>query len=156
MCICKNLPDFRYSQYRPSCIPNVSSTPNLHGMEARSAKSSNQCHVLTMGKNVPICLSSFQPNTPGIVKTKERRDHNYVGGANMAIKRMVFSSSEHAYSQSEGPTSGHMRKNSSFKTSGLVGFRKPLASKGISDKAAKLIPGSRRESSISSYKSTWD
>ena len=50
-------------------------------------------------------------------------------------------------------------KNSSFsskpnsKTGGLVGFRKSLASKGISDKAAKLISDSRRGSLISSYES---
>ena len=59
------------------------------------------------------------------------------------------------------PTSGHIRKNSSFssrpnsKTDGLVGFRKSLASKGISYKAAKLISDSKRESSISSYESAW-
>ena len=35
----------------------------------------------------------------------------------------------------------------------MVGFQKPLASKGISDKAAKLMSDSRRESSISSYES---
>ena len=165
--ICKNLSEIRYSQYRPFCILNVSSTPNLHGLEARSGKSGNQCHVSTMGKNVPICPSPIQPNTPGIIKGKERRDHNDIGGTNMAIASMVFSSSEHVYPQSifittsERPTSGPIRKNSSFsskpnsKTGGLVGFRKSLASKDISDKAAKLISDSRRESSISSYESAW-
>ena len=79
----------------------------------------------------------------------------------------AFSSSEHVYPQStfiatsERPTSGHIRKNSSFgskrnsKTGGLVGFCKSLASKGISGKAAKLISDSRRENPISSYESAW-
>ena len=64
-------------------------------------------------------------------------------GTNMAITSMVFSSSEHVYPQStfiatsERSTSVHIRKKS--KTGGLVGFRKSLASKDISDKAAKLI-----------------
>ena len=118
-----------------------------------------------MGKNVPICLSPIQPNTPGIIKVKERRDHNDIGGTNMAIASMVFSSSEHVYPQSifittsERPTSRPIRKTSSFsskpnsKTGGLVGSQKSLASKGISDKAAKLISDSRRGSSISSYES---
>ena len=65
----------------------------------------------------------------------------------MTVTSMVFSSSEHVYPQSifittsERPTSGSIRKTSSFsskpnsKTGGLVGFRKLLASKGISDKA---------------------
>ena len=118
-----------------------------------------------MGKNVPIRLSPIQSNTPGIVKAKERRDHNDIGGTNMATTSMVFSSSNHVYPQStfiaksEGPTSGHIRKNSSFSskpnsnTGGLVGFRKSLASKRISDKATKLISDTRRVSSISSYKS---
>ena len=145
----------------PGCLINS----KLHGLEARSGKSGNQCHVSTIGKNVPICLSPFQPKTQGIIKGKERRDHNDIGSTNMAIISMVFSSSEHVYPQSifitisERPTFGPIRKNSSFsskpnsKTSDLVGFRKSLASKGISDKAAKLISDSRRESSISSYES---
>ena len=161
--ICKNLSEIRYSQYRPFCIPDVSSTPSLHGLEARSGKSGNQCHVSNMDKNVPICFSPIQPNTPGIIKSKERRDKNDIGGTNMAIISMVFSSSEHLYSQSifittsERPISGPIRKNSSFsskpnsKTGGLVGFWKSSASKGISDKAAKLISDSRGLSSISSY-----
>ena len=37
----------------------------------------------------------------------------------------------------------------------MVGFRKLLASKDISDKDAKLISGSRRVSLISSYESAW-
>ena len=100
-CIWKNFPDFRYSQYRPSCIQDVSSSPNLHGMEARTEKSRNQCHVLTISKNVPICLSPIQPNTAGIVKTAENRDQNYIGGTLMAITSMVYSSSEHVYPQSD-------------------------------------------------------
>ena len=95
--ICKNLSEIRYSQYRPFCILNVSSTPSLHGLEARSGKSGNQCHVSTMDKNVPICLSPIQPNIPGIIKGKERRDHSDIGGTDMAITSMVFSSSEHVY-----------------------------------------------------------
>ena len=65
------------------------------------------------------------------------------------------------FATSERPTSGPIRKNSYFsskpnsKAGGLVGFRKPLASKEISDKAAKLISDSRRERSISSYKLAW-
>ena len=60
---------------------------------------------------------------------------------------------------SERPTSGRIRKTSSFtskpnsKIGSLVDFRKSLASKGISDKAAKLISDSRRGSLISSYES---
>ena len=120
-----------------------------------------------MGKNVPICLSFIHPKTSGIVEAKERRDHNDIGGTNMAITSILFSSSEHVYPQftfiatSERPTSGHIRKNSSFgskrnsKTGGLVGFCKSLASKGISGKAAKLISDSRRENPISSYESAW-
>lgn len=160
--ICKIFSDIGYSQYRPIYIVDVSLTANLPGMEARSGKLVNQCHVSTMGKNVPMCLSSIQPNTLGIVETKKIRDHNNIGGINMAIRNIVFSSSEHAYPQSafiatsEGPTSGQIRENSSFtskpdsKTGGLVGFRKSLASKAISDKAAKLISGSRRKIPISS------
>ena len=55
-----------------------------------------------------------------IVEAKEKRDHNDIGGTNMAITSMVFSSSEHVYPQyyfiatSERPTSGHIRKNSSI------------------------------------------
>ena len=165
--VCKNLSEIRYSQYRPFCIPDVSSTSSLHGQEARSGKSGNQCHVSTMDKNVLICISPIQPNTLGIIKGKERSDHNDIGDTNMAIASMIFSSSEHVYPQSvfvntsERPTSGPIRKTSSFsskpnsKTGGLVDFRKSLASKGISDKAAKLISDSRRGSSISSYESTW-
>ena len=58
-CICKNFPDFRYSQYRPSCIQDVSSSPNLHGMEARTEKSRNQCHVLTISKMFPYAFPLF-------------------------------------------------------------------------------------------------
>ena len=120
-----------------------------------------------MGKNAPICLSPIQSNNPDMVEAKEREYRNDIGGTNMAITSIVFSSSEHVYSQSafiatlERPTSEHIRKNSCFgskpnsKTAGLVGFRKSLASKGISDKAAKLILDSRRESSISSYELAW-
>ena len=134
--ICKDLSEIKYSQYRPFCIPDVSSTPSLHGLEARSGKSDNQCHVSTMDKNVPICLSPIQLNTPGITKGKERRDHNDISGTNMAITSMVFSSSEHVYPQSifittsERPTSGPLRNTSSFSskpnsnTGRLVGFRK--------------------------------
>ena len=81
-------------------------------MEARSGKSGKQSHVSTIGKNVSICISPIQPNTSGIVETKERSDHNDIGGTNKAITSMVFSSSEHVYPQSafintlEGPTSG--------------------------------------------------
>ena len=134
--VCKNLSEIRYSQYRPFCIPDVSSTSSLHGQEARSGKSGNQCHVSTMDKNVLICISPIQPNTLGIMKGKERSDHNDIGDTNMAIASMIFSSSEHVYPQSvfvntsERPTSGPIRKTSSFsskansKTGGLVGFRK--------------------------------
>ena len=80
--ICKNLSEISYSQYRPFCIPHVSSTPSLHDMEARSGKSGNQCHVSTIGKNVPIWLSPIQPNALGIVEAKERKDHNGIGGTN--------------------------------------------------------------------------
>ena len=164
---CKNLSDNRYPQYRLLCIPDVASAPSLHDVEARSRKSGNQCHVSTMGKNVSICLSPIQPNTPGIVEAKERRDHNDIGGTNMAITNMVFSSPEHVYPQStsittsERPTSRHIRKNSflsskpNSKTGGLVDFGKSLASKGISDKTTKLKSDSRGESSISSYESAW-
>ena len=38
-----------------------------------------------------------QPNTSGIVEAKEERNHNDIGGTNMAIPSMVFSSSEHVY-----------------------------------------------------------
>ena len=78
----------------------LSSTPSLDGLEAISGNSGDQCHVSTMGKSVPICLSPIQPNTPGIIKAMERRDHNDIGGTNMAITSMVFSSSEHVYPQS--------------------------------------------------------
>ena len=146
--ICKNLPEIRYSQYRSFCIPDVSSTLNLHDIETRSRKSSKQCHVSTMGRSIPMCLSSILPNTPAIVETKGRRDYNDIGGTNMAITSMIFSSSEHACPQStfiailEGPTSGHIRKNSSFSSKpdstigSLVGFWKSLAPKSISDKWA--------------------
>ena len=92
----------------------------LINFQARCKKSGNQCHVSTMGKNVPIRLSPIQSNTPSIVEAKEKRDHNDIGGTNMAITSMVFSSSEHVYPQyyfiatSERPTSGHIRKNSSI------------------------------------------
>ena len=156
--ICKNLSEIRYSQYRPFCILDVSSTPNLHSMETRSEKSGNQCHVSTMGKNVPISLSTMQPNTLGTVEAKERRDHNDIGGTNMAITSMIFSSSEHVYPQSNFIATSE-RPNSSSKPNskrcGLVAFQKSLASKGISDKAAKLISDSRIEISIPSYESTW-
>ena len=134
--VCKNLSEIRYSQYRPFCIPDVSSTSSLHGQEARSGKSGNQCHVSTMDKNVLICISPIQSNTLGIIKGKERSDHNDIGDTNMAIASMIFSYSEHVYPQSvfvttsEKPTSGPIRKTSSFsskansKIGGLVGFRK--------------------------------
>ena len=149
------------------CIPDVSSIPSLYGLEARSGRSGNECHVSTMGKNVAICLSFIHPKTSGIAEAKERRNHNDIGGTNMAITSIVFSSSEYVYPKptfiatSERPTSGHIRKNSSFgskrnfKTGSLVGFCKSLASKGISGKAAKLISDSRRENTISSYESAW-
>ena len=96
-----------------------------------------------MGKNVPICLSPIQPNTQGIVEVKQRRDHNDIGGTNMAITSIVFSSYPQStfIATSERPTSGN------------IGLRKSFASKGISGKAAKLISDSRRESPISSYES---
>ena len=40
-------------------------------------------------------------------------------------------------------------------TPDLVGFQKSMASRVNSDKAAKLISDSRRESSVSSYESAW-
>ena len=52
-----------------------------------------------MGKNAPICLSPIQPNTLGIVKAKDRRDHNDIGSTIMAITSMIFSSYEHVYPQ---------------------------------------------------------
>ena len=112
-------------------------------MEARSGKSGYQCNVSTTAKNVPICLSPIQPNTQGIVEVKQRRDHNDIGGTNMAITSIVFSSYPQStfIATSERPTSGN------------IGLRKSFASKGISGKAAKLISDSRRESSISSYES---
>ena len=93
-----------------------------------------------------------------IIETKGRRDYNDIGGTNMAITSMMFSSSEHAYPQStfiailEGPTSGHIRKNSPFSSKpystigSLVGFWKSLASKAFQTSGlagvvnGKLIP----------------
>ena len=136
-------------------------------MEATSGKSGNQCYVSTMDKNVLVCLSPIQPSTLGIVEARERRDHNDIDGTNMAITSTVFRFSEYLYPQStfittlKRPTCGHIKKSSSFsskpnsKTGGFVGFWKSLASKDISDKAAKLLSDSRRESSISPYKSAW-
>ena len=165
--ICKILSEIRYSQHQSFCIPDVSSGPNLHGLEVISGKSGNKRHVSTMGKNVPVCLSPIQTNTPVIVKTKERKDHNDIGGTNTVITSIMFSSSEHVYPQStfiatsKGSTSGHITKNLSFSskpdsnTGSLVGFRKPLSPKGTSNKASKLISGSRKESLISSHESVW-
>ena len=139
--------------------------PSQHDLEARSGKSGNQCHVSTMAKNVPICLYPIQPNTLGIIKAKQRRDHNDIGGTNMAITSMVFSSSEHLFPQSISlphrkdllldPFRKSHRLIVNQTLGGLVGFRRSLASKGISDKAAKLILDSRGEISISSYELAW-
>lgn len=89
-------------------------------MKAISGKSGNQCHVSNIGKNIPICLPPIQSNTLGIVEAEERRDHNDIGGTNMAIASMVFNSSDHVYPQPtfsatlERPNFRHIRKNSSF------------------------------------------
>ena len=64
---------------------------------------------ITMSGNVTNYLFPIQTNTPGIVKTKEKRDFNAISSTNMAIASMVFSSSEHVFPQSafiatlEGP-----------------------------------------------------
>ena len=72
---------------------------------------------LVCSKSVYRCQK--QPvSTPnlGIIKGKERSDHNVIGGTNMEIASMVFSSSEHVYPQSifittlEIPTSGPIRE----------------------------------------------
>ena len=66
---------------------------------------------IAMSGNVTIYLFPIQTNTPGIVKTKEKRDFNAISSTNMAIASMVFSSSEHVFPQSvfiatlQGPTS---------------------------------------------------
>ena len=52
-----------------------------------------------MGKNVPIYLSPIEPNTPGIVKAKDRRDHSDIGSTIMEITSMIFSSYKHVYPQ---------------------------------------------------------
>ena len=64
--ICKNLSEIRYTQYWLFGILDVSSTLTLHGMEARSRKSGNQCYLSTTGKTGPICHTPIQPNTQGI------------------------------------------------------------------------------------------
>ena len=154
--------EIRYPQYRLFAFWMLHH-PSLHNLETRSGKSGNQCHVSTMGKNVLYIFPSFSLMLQVLLKLRKE-------GITMilvAITSMVFSSSGHVYPQftfittSETLTSGNIRKSSSFSskpdsiTGGLVGFQKLMTSKDISDKAAKLISDSRRESSISSYESAW-
>ena len=109
----------------------------------------------------------IQPNTPNIVETTERRDHNmlvappwqsqawYSAVLSICINNpLLLPYRKDLLLDTLGKTHPFI-VNQTLKTGGLVGFWKSLTSKGISDKATKLISDSRRENSISFYESVW-
>ena len=139
-------------------------------MEARPSLSVSRCDaagLVTQSNSVrfsAICPYS-QSNKKDSTGQSEEDDF---GDTNVAEPELVSGIAEYGSSKSSVATSAKgFTKRSSRRSpstnrkqdnelSGLGGFRRKLASEGVSERAANLISASRRESSLTTYSSSWD
>ena len=154
-----------YSRYRSVCLPHITSSSRLYGMETRFGEHCNRRFITKLVQSLPLCIPTILSNWESPCKAKERESKAIVGNSNMANTNMVFYVDRNVSSQSHPvttkfafrpkakcPSTG---RKQNITISGLGGFRDRLATEGISDRASKLITNSRREGSISSYESAW-
>ena len=162
ICVQKNLSENGYGKYRPLSFSNVTPTSLLYGLETRSREPSNRCVATNMGRKVPICLVSFRSDFSGTKKAENRKGQNNIYNSHMKNACMVLPTIEHALPKISSDTESNRLTLRSIKKSsctnaksetvigGVEHFRKCLAARGISERAAKLFSNSIRRSSVSS------
>ena len=74
--------------------------------------------------------------------------------SNVSGETFIAATNEKTFNKSPR-RSAFVDKKPNLAISGVEGFRKSLAKKGLSDTASKLISNSRRDGSISNYDSSW-
>ena len=162
----QNLPVMGTSRNILVCLSPFQSSPSLHVLETRSLQHSSQCSPAAMAWS-PVCISSIQSDHPDTIKSQKRKslcDSNHSGlelsamvcNAAANVDKKSFSSSISCRPiEGSNAQTPHTVTQPISKISGLAHFRQHLISEGISERASKLISGSRRDSTISTYESPW-
>ena len=137
-------------------------------VERRSTQPSNRCiptELETSGATA--CFSPFFNDRKSSIIGQNRGGGCNSNNTKLASTTLVQSGSRIICSQTSASTSvkQHLSKSSgpgtpscreqNPKTSGQKSFRQSLASEGISERAAELIPGARRPSTSFNYKLAW-
>jgi len=155
------------TRYRSVCIKDFSSDPKLHVMETRSIQPGKGCFSDPVDSLKGLCISPLFSNRSSSKESTSRESINSISNTSLANTILVpktapniyqgpnLTTSENRSAQGakQGVSSSGRKKKT--KTCGLDSLREKLASEGISKRASDLITGSRRESSLSHYESSW-
>ena len=153
-----NLSENGYNRYGSFSISSIKQASLLHGMETRSREPRNICVAANIDGEVSICLPTILSDFCGVDKAGKGKDQydmiaSYSLLLTMPTQKPLLIPNQILILRA-------IRKSSSFNSnSGTItsctGFQRTLAARGISERVAKLISNSRRESLISSYESAW-
>ena len=89
-----------YTRYRSVCLPHITSSSSLYGMETRSMEHCNRRFTTKLVQLLPLCIPTILSNCQGPCKVKERESKAIVGNSNMANTNMVFHVDRNVSSQS--------------------------------------------------------
>ena len=162
-----NLSENRHSDSRSICFPLKPPATSIHKLEERPQELRNKCVFSKLVGNVPICISTIQPNRKNSsqsIMLSQQHDHCYTS---LALSNMVPPSPKDVNKETATSTSNQLpikksrrgnaptnsKQNTTF--SSMDGIRGRNETKGISEQANNLISKSRREGTRRNYNSAW-
>ena len=163
-----NLPEVGETRHRSVCLQIESPSSEVCSMETRPLQLEDRCYATELGSSVSICIPTLFSHKQGLKQnTRGQSTFNVTNNTNMAHTSVVPRASSNVSGETFIAATNEKTFNKSprrrasidkkpnLAISGVEGFRKGLAKKGLSDTASKLISNSRRDGSISNYDSSW-
>ena len=153
---------------RSFCFKGVSSTTNLHGLEAGSSESGHRCFSTAVEKpRFSLCFPTFLSDRKSSFEGLGGKGNNDIDNPKLAGSTVVQSNTGHVHSgatttsseskfisQTPGASTSLGSKQNPEVT-GMESIRKTLVAEGISERAAGLITSARRCGTTSNYQSSW-
>ena len=91
--ISSNFPNKRYSIDRPVCISVVTSASKIFSLETRPIQSGYRCNATSLGKQIPLCISTFLNYQQSFKQSKPRQSRkNATCGTHLAISNLASDS----------------------------------------------------------------